>query len=466
MVERVVRKQPKEYDLVINISPGSTKSTIFSQALNAWGWTLDPSLRFIAGSYSLDLSLEHADYCRNAVQSEKYRQYFPYVHLRDDSKLKSNYKTTSGGQRFSTSVGGTVTGVHAHIITVDDPLNPRKASSDLERQVANDWMDKTLSSRKVDKALTPTILIMQRLHENDCTGNMLDKVKDGKRIKHICLPADDTYEIKPASVSVYYRDGRMDPVRLNRNVLEEAKADMSSAEYDGQFGQSPTDKTGAYFKEENLHKVSKDELPEDLTTAVGWDLAASTLKTSPYTAAVKVSYSPTTKMIYVEPFRRFREAPGKMEMAFKDAVKATPLTTEHDIPQDPGQAGKAQAVQLSESARPWIVRYSPETGSKETRAIALSAKFELDHVLIVENELTKSYVEELLKFPRGRFKDQVDATTRGYHRLLKMMKRLGVDLKTVAPTGFKVSSAALPVGSEAKHLPQTKRSEYAPIWRL
>ena len=55
----------------------------------------------------------------------------------------------------------------------DDPINPKQAASTIERENANYFVTSTLSTRKVDKEITPLILIMQRLHEGDPTGEML-----------------------------------------------------------------------------------------------------------------------------------------------------------------------------------------------------------------------------------------------------------------------------------------------------
>src|SRR5690606_26098698 len=96
------------------------------------------------------------------------------------------------------------TGFHAHIILVDDPIDPNRVMSDIEVRKANHWMDTTLPFRKVDKNVTATVLVMQRLHQDDPTGHWLklagiekdqrghwkypDKLKT--KIKHICLPGE------------------------------------------------------------------------------------------------------------------------------------------------------------------------------------------------------------------------------------------------------------------------------------
>lgn len=73
----VVARKPKPYDLVINIPPGTTKSTIVMQMYNAWVWTIDPKQRFISSSYSDEISLASSVKTRDIITSEKYRKLFP-----------------------------------------------------------------------------------------------------------------------------------------------------------------------------------------------------------------------------------------------------------------------------------------------------------------------------------------------------------------------------------------------------
>jgi len=265
---------PKEYDLTINIPPGTSKSTIGTIMAPAWGWTRDPSIRCITGSYSDSLATEHSTKSRDIIQSDKYRLYFPEVQIKDHKGLKTNYETTANGQRYATSVGGTVTGVHAHVITIDDPLNPKQAASQLECKAANDWLDKTLSMRKVDKLVTVTIIIMQRLAVNDCTGHVLQKKKENMR--HICLPAELSTHVKPASLrAIYSADGLLDPVRLGRAALAEARIDLGSDGYAGQMGQTPVPDGGEvwqkWFKEVDDQLFPSIESMTEVST--DWDLA-------------------------------------------------------------------------------------------------------------------------------------------------------------------------------------------------
>lgn len=158
----IVNRLPKPYDLIINIPPGTTKSTIATIMFPAWLWTQDARLRIISSSYSSDVSLDQSQKSKDIITSEKYLKLFPDVRIRRDKSGKGFYGNTAGGDRYVTSTGSAVTGKHAHVIINDDPQNPKQAESEPLRLQATDFT-KTLSTRKVNKKNTPTITIMQRL---------------------------------------------------------------------------------------------------------------------------------------------------------------------------------------------------------------------------------------------------------------------------------------------------------------
>lgn len=277
-VERVIKREDKLYDEIINIPPGTTKSTICTVMLPAWAWAKDPTLRIITGSYSASLATDHAVKSRDIIKSEKYKRLFPHVKIKKDQDNKTQYKTTNNGERYATSVGGTITGIHAHLIIIDDPLNPKQASSDTERSAANDWMDVTLSSRKVDKALTPTILVMQRLHELDPTGNWLGK--KGKAIRHFKLPGRLTDKVRPIpeELSKNYVNNLLDPIRISDAVLKDNRIDLGEYGYAGQFDQDPAPSDGGVWKRWILpidDYMLDNLLAENKIKNIGsdWDLA-------------------------------------------------------------------------------------------------------------------------------------------------------------------------------------------------
>lgn len=240
----VVARKPKPYDLLINIPPGTTKSTIVTQMWNAWLWTQDPTLRLISSSYEIGLSLRHAVKTRDIINSPKYRRLFPHIKTKLDEATKSNLNLIQGGQRFVTSTRSGVTGEHAHVHIYDDPLNPKQANSKVEIDEAKEHMA-TMATRKVDKSLTVTVMVMQRVDPDDPSAVMLERKSN---VKHICLPAEVSEAVKPAILKACYVNGFLDPIRMGRDVLDEMLKELGTNKYTGQFDQTPTPKDGDIVK--------------------------------------------------------------------------------------------------------------------------------------------------------------------------------------------------------------------------
>lgn len=288
VAERVINRESKEYDLIINIPPGTTKSTICTVMLPVWCWAKDPTIRTLTASYSSSLSTDHSIKSRDIIRSQKFKSFFPDIKIKRDQDGKTHYKNTKGGERYATSVSGTVTGFHAHLLVIDDPLNPKEASSEVQRANANSFMDLTLSTRKVEKSMTPTILVMQRLHYYDCTGNWIEK--KGKAIKHICLPGEISKDVKPPELKEHYIDGLLDPVRLNRGTLELLKTDLGSYGYAGQIMQTPTPEGGGIwqkwfipvpdYKFPKLDGTEQEGLETLTLVGTDWDLAYTEKETN------------------------------------------------------------------------------------------------------------------------------------------------------------------------------------------
>jgi hypothetical protein len=99
-------------------------------AFTAWLLGQDPSIRVIGISYAQRLSEKIAYRARLLMETEWYKALFPDTKLDPNQSQKSNFLTTGGGGRFSTSVGGVATGEGCHFMLVDDPVNPAEALSD------------------------------------------------------------------------------------------------------------------------------------------------------------------------------------------------------------------------------------------------------------------------------------------------------------------------------------------------
>lgn len=408
-VERVFRREESLGDLLINIPPGTTKSTIVTVMLPAWCWIKDPSMRTLSASYAATLSTDHAVKSRDIIKSDKFKKLFPDVEIKSDQDNKTHYKNTNGGERYATSVGGAITGFHAHIIVVDDPLNPKKASSEVERKTANEFMDTTLSTRKVDKAVTLTILVMQRLHEDDCTGNWLKK-KD-KKLKHICLPAELSDRVKPLELRDYYHDGLLDPVRLSRSVLDKIRTDLGSYGYAGQMAQTPTPEGGGLWQKW-LIPISRVELRKLKLREVGtdWDLAYT--KKEQNSASAYVTSGRHGKAMYVTDI-------GYDYLEFPELIK---LMREKEAPHyiEGKASGKSAKQTLSAQGIP-AIEVKVLDGDKIARTTMTTPYAESGMIYVAEDILEKLYNDPkqgILLFPNTGT-DLNDAFTQAITRLLK-----------------------------------------------
>ena len=429
LAERVAARLPREYDLIINVPPGSTKTITCSIMFPAWCWTKWFRMRFICSSYSAPLSLESAEYCRDLIRSSMFQELYPELDIKLDKDTKSNFKVVkkiggrnnqviAGGSRFSTSVGASLTGFHGDILLVDDPLNPEQAVSDTELKKANRWVSQTLSTRKTDKAVTPTVLIMQRLHQNDPTGHILEKKK--KNIKHISLPGEcRNYkdQVKPPELIAYYKDDLLDPKRMPWDVLNDMEADLGQYGFAGQVGQNPVPPGGGMFKVDHFNMMTDmPSLNHIVSTVRYWDKAA-TVGDGAYTAGVKISRL-SNGMYVVEDVKRGRWSTNEREAIIKSTAIADGPRVDIWMEQEPGSSGKDSADATIRNLAGFKAYKEPSTGDKEQRADPFSVQVNNGNVSILRGLWNHEFIEEFRFFPFGTYKDQVDAGSGAFTKVV------------------------------------------------
>lgn len=428
---RVAEKKPKEYDVIINVPPGSTKTITCSIMFPVWCWTRWWWMRFICASYSGALSLESAESCRELVRSGKFQELYPDIDIKEDKDTKSNFKMvkkevvspgrppkiTPGGYRFSTSVGGTLMGFHGDILIVDDPINPTQAISEIELGNANRWMEQTLSTRKTDKATTPTILIMQRLHQDDPSGHMLTKQKEN--IKHICIPGECRNfrnQVSPPELIKYYKDDLMDPNRLSWSVLEDLQADLGQYGYAGQIGQNPTPPGGGMFKVDRFTVLTQMPSPAHIVKTVRYWDKAGTQDAGAWTAGVKMSLLMNGRWV-VEDVKRGRWGTDERERIIRNVAETDGKSCHIWIEQEPGSGGKESAEGTIRNLGGYLAYAERPTGDKAFRADPFSVQVNNGNVMLLIGNWHRDFIEELRFFPASTYKDQTDAAAGAFSHL-------------------------------------------------
>jgi len=89
------------------------------------------------------------------------------------------------------------------------------------------------------------------------------------------------------------------------------------------------------------------------------------------------------------------------------------------LPQDPGQAGKTQALYLTRKLSGYRVKTSPESGDKVTRAEPLAAQINVGNVLMLRGPWNQELIDEMRLFHNGTHDDQVDALSRAFSELIQ-----------------------------------------------
>jgi len=241
-------------NLLINIPPryGKTEMAVINWI--AQQIAVDPRCLFIHLSYSDELALDNSSRTKEMILSDEYQELWP-VRLKDDSKSKKKWYTTEGGGLYATAAGGAITGFGAGstessefrgAIIIDDPLKVDDAERDNERDRVNKRLNTTIKSRRNNRN-TPIIIIMQRLHEEDMSGFVLEG-KMGEKFHHLKLPAICDNE----------------PLWMFKHNMKDLEAERKAdaLTFAGQMMQEPSPDDGTFFKREWFHRFELGKEPE------------------------------------------------------------------------------------------------------------------------------------------------------------------------------------------------------------
>ena len=236
-------------NLIINVPPGHTKSLLTCVFWPAWVWVSHPESRWLFSSYRQPLATRDSVKCRRLIASAWYQERWGRDYqLASDQNQKDRFENTRTGYRLVVPLGSG-TGERGDYVVVDDPHSVDQAESDAERQGAIEWWNGSMATRLNDFATGHKVVIQQRLHEADLTGDLLQK--GGYEL--LCLPAECEPQ-RRSTTSIGWADPRREsgallwPERVTPEDLEELKRTLGSYRYAGQYQQRPAPAEGGIFK--------------------------------------------------------------------------------------------------------------------------------------------------------------------------------------------------------------------------
>ncbi|HEY9661198.1 MAG TPA: phage terminase large subunit [Allocoleopsis sp.] len=301
---------------------------------------------------------------------------------------------------------------------VDDPIDPKKVASEFELKEANRWMNEVLPSRKVDKRVTFMALIMQRLHQDDPTGNRLENKKGGK-LKHICLPAELRDNVKPEKLKRYYKEGLLDPIRLPLSVLEEQQGILGDFAYAGQYDQNPVPFSGGLFRFEKLNFETPPANAVFKRIVRAWDTASGVKDYHAFTAGVKMGVTKDNRFWVLDVVRgrwRSEQREGIILQTARMDGKSVKIILE----QQGGSSGLDVVRDTIRMLAGFHVAADKPTGEKHVRAVPFSVQVNYGNVYLpLGAPWVQDYVAEMRYFPNSKFKDQVDASSMAFSHLTK-----------------------------------------------
>jgi phage terminase large subunit-like protein len=236
-------------NLIINVPPGHAKSLLAAVFWPAWVWINHPESRWLFSTYREPLAIRDSVKCRRLIESPWYRERWgDRFELASDQNQKNRFENTATGYRVVVPMSSG-TGERGDYVVVDDPHSVDQAESDAERQSAIEWWNGSMATRLNDFRKGHKVVIQQRLHEADLTGDLLGR--GGYEL--LCLPAE--FEpVRRCSTSIGWSDPRTDvgellwPDKVTQADLESLKTTLGAYRYAGQYQQRPAPADGGMLK--------------------------------------------------------------------------------------------------------------------------------------------------------------------------------------------------------------------------
>lgn len=390
--------------LLITVPPRNGKSILCSAALPAFILGRDPTQRVICASYSNELASKFGRDTRTIMQTPWYQRAFSKARL--DKQTETEVTTTEGGYRYSTSVGGSVTGRGGNYIIVDDAMKPEDALSEVKRAAALDWFDATLASRLDDKENGVIIVVMQRLAVEDLAGHVLSK----GNYTHLNLPAialaDQEIEVGWGQSHQRKIGELLHPERVSREALDQIKKDIGSFNFSAQYQQEPVPEDGELIKWKWFQRYDERPAPLERDRIVqSWDTAM--------TAGIGSDYSVCTtwlmrgKHFYLlDVLREKLDYPSLKARVIKHhkAWLTNTLLIEN---KGSGQSLVQDLRKTPHAPQPIPINVKDD---KIVRLAAVSAMIEAQQVFLpATTPWLAEFKSEMLQFPNGNNDDQVDS---------------------------------------------------------
>ena len=397
--------------LIINVPPRSLKSIITTVGFSSWLLGHDPKEKIISVSYSGELSEKFARDTKLLMSSKWYQEIFQKTRISSQRYTAYDFSTTAKGSRFSTSVGGTLTGRGGNFIIIDDPLKPSGVDSENIFKKLNEWYRGTLLSRLNNKETGCIIVIMQRLHEDDLSGYLLEHEEGWHHLK---IPAiaeeDEAWSLSDGTLFKRSTGDVICPDHTSKNTLNEFKKSMGSVVFEGQYQQNPSPVEGAIMKTKWFKYYTQAELPKFRRIIISWDTANKVKETSAYSACCIFGVSESDQYYLLEVYRERLEFPAllkKVKEIYQKYKKQYSIAIDLLIED---AASGIQIIQHLKEDNFYCIPIKPSS-DKLSRFKGAAVYAERGDVFVPKTQQSwwPEFENETIRFPNSKYKDQADS---------------------------------------------------------
>jgi predicted phage terminase large subunit-like protein len=418
-------------NLVLNICPSTLKSRIVMVFAVAWMWLRCPQWSVLCVSANPANVTRDAESCRDLVTSKWYRETFRVEwKIRDDIDSKSKFATTAGGTRYSRGMLAKVTGIHVDCILLDDPDDANDVHSEAaRRERAGKW--EAMGNRVNDLKACIRIILQQRVHVDDCTGDVLSR--GGWLHASYALEFRDEWRRD----TPFYSDPRtlegenMHPARFTPEVIAGERLRLGSQGFEAQYNQNPSPREGGMLKRlwfrwcrianrtpgpaKRPQGCSGDEARViDVDTRgrmiVDWvtitvDATFGSLSdTASAVGLLVVAGIGHDRLVLDDKTKPMTFTQTKT--AIRELLTAWPECTRVIVER---KANGQAIIDDMEREFPGFIGVDPY-GGKESRAAAMSPAIESGSVYLLEGAVwVDEFITELTVFPHGKRDDRVDS---------------------------------------------------------
>ena len=380
---------------MVNMPPGSAKSTYASVEFPPWFMGRNPTSSVLGVSNTTDLAERFSRRVRNIVGSGEFRSVFGFGLMADNTSAGS-WETERGGEYFAAGVGATITGRRADLGLIDDPIRTREeADSDRIREKQWDWYINDFRTRL--KPGARQIIIQTRWHEDDLSGRLLATEGDQWHVLKLPMEATPNDPLGRAVGERLWADW------FTPEMVEDAKRDVRS--WNALYQQDPAPESGDYFKREWFQEY--ETLPK--LTVYGASDYAVTEGGGDYTELGVFGVDPSSN-IYVLDWWHGQTTSD----VWIDAQIS--LMRDHKPAKWFGESGPIRRAiepflikRMAERDIYSVIEWLPSIAEKTARARAIQARASMGKIFFPKSAPWKSHVlGNLLRFPAGKHDDSVD----------------------------------------------------------